>query len=138
MAITYQVQKVKNPNGLQDVEYFAARAVKTSDYTFQELAEDINSATTVTEADCYAVLKSMKKYIKQALLAGRRVVLNDLGALKMSLSGKCYSREIMQDDEFSPTSFIKDVRMSFRPEAKLLKEIRAEHSLKRISSEAMK
>ena len=138
MPITYQVQKVKNPKGIEDVEYFAARAIKSSDYTFDELAEDINNSTTVTQADAFAVLKSMKKYIKQALLAGRRVVLNDLGAFKVALTGKCYPRETMEDKDFMPSSMIKGIRVGFRPEARLLKEIRAEHSLKRISSEAMK
>ena len=137
MAITYQIKKVKNPNGVQGTEYYAARAVKTSDYTFDELVEDINDSTTITQADAFAVLKAMKKYIKQALLAGRRVVLSDLGAFKVSLSGKCYTRELMEDEGFTPVSFIKDVNVSFRPEAKLIKEIRAEHSLKRVSSEAM-
>ena len=137
MSITYQVKKVKNPNGSQGVNYYAAKAVKTSDYTFEELAEDINSATTVTQADAYAVLKSMKKYIKAALLSGRRVVLSDLGAFKVSLRGKCYTQETMEDKEFQPASFIKEVNVSFRPEAKLIKEIRSEKSLKRVASEVM-
>ena len=137
MAINYQVKKVKNPNGVAGQEYFAARYVKTSDYSFEELAEDINSATTVTQADAYAVLKSMKKYIKAALLAGRRVVLTDLGAFKVSLRGKCYTQEHMSEKDFQPASMIKEVNVAFRPEAKLIKEIRSEKSLKRIASEVM-
>ena len=137
MSITYAVKKVKNPNGSQGVNYYAAKAVKTSDYTFEELAEDINSATTVTQADAYAVLKSMKKFIKGALLSGRRVVLSDLGAFKVSLRGRCYSQETMEGKEFQPASFIKEVHVSFRPEAKLIKEIRSEKSLKRVASEEM-
>jgi predicted histone-like DNA-binding protein len=138
MAITYQIKAVKNPNGVSGTKYYAARTVKTSDYTFEELAEDINNSTTITQADAFAVLKAMKKYIKQALLAGRRVVLSDLGALRIALNGKCYTQEIMEDEGFTPIAFIKDVNVGFRPEAKLIKEIRAEHSLKRISSEVLK
>jgi predicted histone-like DNA-binding protein len=138
MAITYHVQRVKNPKGIEDVEYFAARAIKSSDYTFEELAEDINNSTNVTQADAFAVLKSMKKYVKQALLAGRRVVLSDLGAFRVALTGKCYPREVMENKDFMPSAMIKGIRVGFRPEAKLLREIRAEHSLKRVSSDAMK
>jgi predicted histone-like DNA-binding protein len=138
MAITYQVKKVKNPKGIEGANYYAARAVKTSDYTFDELAEDINNSTTVTQADAFAVLKSMKKYVKQALLAGRRVVLSDLGAFRVALTGKCYPREVMENKDFMPSAMIKGIRVGFRPEAKLLREIRAEHSLKRVSSDAMK
>jgi predicted histone-like DNA-binding protein len=138
MAINYKVSKCKNPKGIEGVEYFSCKASKTSDYTFDELAEDINNSTTVTQADAFAVLKSMKKYIKQALLAGRRVVLSDLGAFKVALTSRCYPEETMESDDFQPSVFIKGIRVGFRPEARLLKELRAEHSLKRISSEAMK
>ena len=135
MSITYRVSKTKNPNGEEGVNYYAAKAVKTSDYTFDELAEDINNSTTVTQADAFAVLKSMKKLIKQALLAGRRVVLSDLGALRMSLVGKCYSEEQMNEKDFSPASKIKGIKVNFRPEAKLIKELRAEASFKRVTGE---
>ena len=137
MPITYQVQKVKNPKGIEDVEYFAARAIKSSDYTFDELAEDINNSTTVTQADAFAVLKSMKKYIKQALLAGRRVVLNDLGALQISLKGKCFTQADMKEEDFSPSAKIKGINVGFRPDVSLIKNLRANYQLKRLSSDSM-
>ena len=135
--ITYKVSKVKNPgkNAVEGTQYFAAKAVKTSDYTFDELAEDINNSTTVTQADAYAVLKSIKKYVRNALLAGRRVVLTDLGALKINLRGKCYSADTMAASDFSPSSMIKDITVNFRPEAALLKDLRANYQLKRIVEE---
>ena len=138
MAITYAVRKIKNPNGEQGVNYFAGKFVKTSDYTLDELAQDIDSSTTVTEADVTAVLKAFKKQIQKALLAGRRVVLNDLGALQISLRGRCYDAATMADEEFSPSAYIKGINVGFRPDAKLIKNLRANYQLKRISSEAMK
>ena len=138
MAITYAVRKIKNPNGEQGVNYFAGKFVKTSDYTLDEMAQDIDSSTTVTEADVTAVLKAFKKQIQKALLAGRRVVLNDLGALQISLRGRCYDAATMADEEFSPSSYFKGVNVGFRPDAKLIKNLRANYQLKRISSEAMK
>ena len=138
MAITYAVRKIKNPNGEQGVNYFAGKFVKTSDYTLDEMAQDIDSSTTVTEADVTAVLKAFKKQIQKALLAGRRVVLNDLGALQISLRGRCYDAATMADEEFSPSSYIKGINVGFRPDAKLIKNLRANYQLKRISSEAMK
>ena len=137
MAITYRVSKTKNPQGIEGVTYLANKFVKTSDYTFEELAEDINNSTTVTQADAFAVLKAMKKYIKQALLAGRRVVLSDLGALRMSVTGKVFTADDLKSKDFIPSSKIKAINVNFRPEAKLKKEIAKDFSLKRISSEAM-
>lgn len=70
MAITYKVSKCKNPNGIEGVDYYAGRAVKTGEYSFDDLARDINNSTTVTAADAMAVLKAMKSFIIKALLAG--------------------------------------------------------------------
>ena len=65
MAINYAVRSVKNPKGIEGTEYFAGKFVKTSDYTFKEIIEDIDGSTTVTEADAAAVLKALKKFIRK-------------------------------------------------------------------------
>ena len=80
MAITYKVTKCRNPKN-PDVDYFSGKAVKTGEYTFDDLARDINNSTTITEADATAVLKAMKHFIVKALLKGEVVVLQDLGRL---------------------------------------------------------
>jgi predicted histone-like DNA-binding protein len=138
MAITYHVSKVTNPNGAEEVNYYSCKAIKTSDYSFNDLVNDIANATTVTKADALAVLASIKPYIKQALLAGRRVVLNDLGSIVIGLRGKCFTQEDMNEKDFSPSSKIKGHSVRFRLEPELKREIAAGISLKRISSEAMK
>ena len=137
MAITYKITKVKNPKGETGKVYCHAVAVKTSNYEFDELAEDIAQSTTVTKADAVAVLTSMKPFIQRALLNGRRVVLQDLGALVMSMSGKCYPEEALADKEFSPSSMIKGYRIRFQPEAKLKKAVIPNVKLQRISSDMM-
>ena len=137
MAITYKITKVKNPKGDESKKYYHAVAVKTSNYEFEELAEDISQSTTVTKADAVAVLTSMKPFIQRALLNGRRVVLQDLGALVMSITGKCYPEEALADDEFVPASMIKGFKIRFQPEAKLKKFVIPNVKLNRVSSEAM-
>ena len=137
MPITYAVKKVKNPKGAEGTNYFHGQAIKTGELTMEKLARRINNSTTITQADCYAVLKSMKDNIIEALTEGQVVVLEDLGRLQVSLQGKCYPAEALTDEEFSPASMIKSHRIVFRPEAKLKKDINAGISIKRISSEAM-
>ncbi|MBQ4083771.1 MAG: hypothetical protein IJC77_05890 [Bacteroidaceae bacterium] len=136
MAVNYAVMKTRNPKN-PDVDYFHGRAVKTSDYDFEDLAGDVQMSTTITEADVLGVLRAMKGYIVKALLAGRVVVLNDIGRFQIALKGKCYSAESLQDKEFSPSSMIKGHRIVFRPEAKLKSAIASALTLKRVSSEAM-
>ena len=104
MPINYAVKKTKNPKGIEGTEYFHGRVVKTSDYTFEDLASDINDSTTVTRADAMAVLGSIKPFVTRALLAGQAVVLQDLGRLQIGLRGKCYSRDAMAASDFSPSA----------------------------------
>ena len=134
--ITYAVKKTKNPK-FPETPYFHGVAVKTGELTMEKLAKRINNSTTITQADCYAVLKSMKDNIVEALTEGQVVVLEDLGRFQVSLQGKCYPTEVMQQEEFSPSAMIKSHRIVFRPNPSLKKEVKKEFKLKRISSEAM-
>jgi predicted histone-like DNA-binding protein len=136
MPITYAVKKVRNPKN-PDVDYFHGAAIKTGELTMEKLAKRINNSTTVTQSDCYAVLKSMKDHIIEALTEGQVVVLDDLGRFQITLQGKCYNADTMAEETFSPSSYIKGHRIVFRPEATLKKDIKKDFSLKRISSDAM-
>ena len=131
--------KTKNPgkNAVEGTDYFHGRAVKTSDYDFEDLADDVQTSTTVTEADVLGVLRAMKGYIVKALLAGRVVVLNDIGRFQIDLKGKCYTAETMQAEGFTPASMINGHRIVFRPDAKLKSAIAGALTLKRVASEAM-
>ena len=131
MPITYAIKRVKNPgkNAVEGTTYFACRAIKLDDYTFEELAEDISFSTTVTKPDAQAVLAVIKPYITKALLAGRAVVLEDLGRFQISLQSKCFSQDAMAASDFSPSAQIKGHRIIFRPEVTLKKEIASKLSL---------
>ena len=137
MAITYRVSKCANPKFPESENYLSCKNVKTGDYDFETLAEDIAESTTVTKADAMAVLAAIKPKVKKALLAGNRVVLNDLGSFHIGLHGKSFTREAAAAEDFSPSSYIKGHRIIFRPEVKLKKEIALGIQLKRISSEEM-
>ena len=135
--IPYKVVGCRNPKN-PDAKYYKGTAVKSGELTMEKLAKRINNSTTVTQADCYVVLKSMKDHIIEALLEGEVVVLDDLGRFQVTLQGKCYPQEVMSQEEFSPSSMIKGHRIVFRPNVALKKEVAKDFKLKRISSEAMK
>ena len=137
MPITYAVKKVRNPKN-PDVDFFHGQAIKTGELTMEKLAKRINNSTTVTQADCRAVLISMQEHIIEALSEGQVVVLDDLGRFQVTLQGKCYNAERMATEDFSPSAMIKGHRIVFRPNVALKKEVAKDFKLKRISSEAMK
>ena len=138
MPITYAVKKVKNPKGIEGTNYFHGQAIKTGELTMDKLARRINNSTTVTQGDCYAVLKSMKEHIIEALTEGQVVVLDDLGRFQITIQGKCYSQDMMAASDFSPSAMIRGHKIAFRPDAALKKEVARDFKLLRISSEAMK
>lgn len=119
MAINYQLTKCLNPSGVDGTDYYSARAKKTSDYTFKELAADLSLATTVTRGDAMAVLASIKPFITNALLAGRRVVLDDLGSLQLSVRSKCFTKAEMDAADFIPSTKLKGFGIRFRAESGL-------------------
>ena len=136
MPITYAVKKVRNPKN-PDVDYFHGQAIKTGELTLEKLSKRINNSTTITQTDCYAVLKSMKDHIIEALTEGQVVVLDELGRFQVSLQGKCYDAARMASEEFSPSAMIKGHKIVFKPDVELKKEVAKDFKLKRISSEAM-
>ena len=136
MPITYAVKKVRNPKN-PDVDYFHGQAIKTGELTLEKLSKRINNSTTITQTDCYAVLKSMKDHIAEALIEGQVVLLDDLGRFLVTLQGKCYPGDMLTSEEFKPSEMIRGHKIVFRPDPRLKEEVRKEFSLKRISSEAM-
>ena len=136
MPITYAVKKVRNPRN-PDVDYFHGAAIKTGELTMEKLAKRINNSTTVTQADCRAVLISMQEHIIEALTEGQVVVLDDLGRFQVTLQGKCYPGDVLTSEEFKPSEMIRGHKIVFRPDPRLKEEVRKEFSLKRISSDAM-
>ena len=133
--INYKVSKCKNPKGVEGTTYYSGKAVKTGEYTFDDLAADINNSTTVTKADAMAVLASIKPFITKALLSGQVVVLNDLGRLQVTIQSKCFSEDTMSASDFSPSMMIKGHKIIFRPEKGLKNDIASGIQLHRLTEE---
>ena len=134
--IAYKVVGCRNPK-YPTAKYYKGTAVKTGELDFEKLAKRINNSTTVTQADCYVVLKSMKDHIIEALLDGQVVVLDDLGRFQISLQGKCYPEEVLASEEFKPADMIRGHKIVFRPDPTLKRDVKKDFKLKRVSSEAM-
>lgn len=135
MSVHYSIGPTKNPKGLESVQYYSPKIKKTSDYDFASLAADVNNSTTVTYADCMAVLTACRTFIEQALLDGRAVILNGLGRFQIGLKTRCFPAETMQAEGFLASAFIKGAKINFRPESSLKKTIASKISYKRIAGE---
>ena len=128
--------KCRNPK-FPDDNFFKGTVQKTGVFDFEKLAKRINDSTTVTQSDCFAVLKSMKQHIIEALLEGQVVVLDDLGRFQISIQGKSYPQDVLTEKEFKPSEMVKGWKIVFRPDPKLKKDVAKDFKLQRISSEWM-
>lgn len=114
MAILFKTQQKVNPRDLAAPRKYYATAVANGTINFEELAEYIADQSTVSEADCYAVLKAVEKTIIREMRKGKSIKLGDIGTLQTSLSG-----EGKETSEEVIATTIKKARAIFRPGKRL-------------------
>lgn len=114
MPIKFKTQSRKNPQDLTAPEKFYAAAVSNGETDMEALAEMIAYQSTLTDTDCYAVLRSLEHNIINELKQGRIVKLGSLGNFQVSIS----SGGKVTPEEVSATDVTKS-RILFRPGKKL-------------------
>lgn len=114
MPIKFKTQSRKNPQDLTAPEKYYAAAVSNGETDMEALAEMIAYQSTLTDTDCYAVLRSLEYNIINELKQGRIVKLGSLGNFQVSIS----SEGRVTPEEVSATDVTKS-RILFRPGKKL-------------------
>lgn len=114
MPIKFRVQSRKNPQDLTAPDKFYAAALGNGETDLEALATMIAYQSTLTDTDCYAVLKSLEHNIINELNQGRIIKLGSLGNFQISISseGKATPEEVTAAD-------VKKSRILFRPGKKL-------------------
>jgi hypothetical protein len=114
MAIKFKTQPRKNPQDMVAPEKFYAAAISNGETDMESLAEMIAYQSTLTDTDCYAVLRSLEHNIVNELRQGRIVKLGSLGNFQVSIS----SEGKVSPEDVSATDITKS-RILFRPGKKL-------------------
>lgn len=114
MPIKFKVQSRKNPQDLTAPDKFYAAALGNGETDLEALATMIAYQSTLTDTDCFAVLKSLEHNIINELNQGRIIKLGSLGNFQISISsdGKTTPEEVTAAD-------VKKSRILFRPGKKL-------------------
>lgn len=114
MPIKFKVQSRKNPQDLTAPDKYYAAALGNGETDLEALATMIAYQSTLTDTDCYAVLKSLEHNIINELNQGRIIKLGSLGNFQISISsdGKTTPEEVTAAD-------VKKSRILFRPGKKL-------------------
>ena len=114
MSIKFKTQPRKNPQDMAAPDKFYAAAIGNGETDMESLAEMIAYQSTLTDTDCYAVLRSLEHNIINELKQGRIVKLGSLGNFQVSISsdGKATPEELTAAD-------VTKSRILFRPGKKL-------------------
>jgi len=114
MAIKFKTLPRKNPQDMVAPEKFYAAAVSNGETDMEALAEMIAYQSTLTDTDCYAVLRSLEHNIINELKQGRIVKLGSLGNFQVSISS-----EGKETPEEVSAANVTKCRIIFRPGKKL-------------------
>ena len=87
-TIAYQLRRQNDLTGTATEKnpHVAVTVVNSKLTTTKELAEYINFACSVTESDVVAVLQALGRCVRDELLDGNRVELDNLGTFSLSLT----------------------------------------------------
>lgn len=110
MAITITPVGKTNPTNPDAPMLYYPRVTKAGEIDLDALAEQISYNTTVTEADCYAVIISLVNAVSKSLEEGNIVRLGHLGAFQISVKGTSSPTA----EEVGPKN-VSSASITFRP-----------------------
>lgn len=113
-TVNYSIVARKKPGDLEATAKYYATAQAKGSTSLNELAERISKSTTVTRADCLAVLAALEDEMGTSLQSGEIVKLGDIGTFRVSI-GSTGAETV----EAFNQSMIKKPKIVFRPSTKL-------------------
>lgn len=87
MAILFNASGKTNPTQTTAPMLYYPRAIHQSEIDLEALCEQISQSTTLTEADCQAVVYALVQSISTELGQGKIVRLGHLGSFQISIKG---------------------------------------------------
>ncbi|MDD6494592.1 MAG: HU family DNA-binding protein [Bacteroidales bacterium] len=115
MSLLYKLRKIERTyaDGRQDPANgkWYARTVYIGERNLDYIAERVSYSTTVTKADCYAVIKALIREIDDRLSSSYKVKLDGLGTFYTQIS----SNGAVEKEEFTAAKNIRRVMVRFQP-----------------------
>jgi len=116
MPITITPIGKTNPSNPNAPMIYYPKAIKTGEIDLEKVSEEIAQATSLTQADCYAVVISLVKVLEDHLKKGEIVRLEPLGSFQISVKGTgSTSADMVSQSNVSSANII------YRPGKKLKK-----------------
>ena len=113
MAITIIPIGKTSPTNPDVPMLYYPKAIKTGEIDLEELSEQIAYSSSLTQADCYAVIISLVAIVSRELDAGKIVRLGNLGAFQISVKGTASATP----EELTPKN-VRSASVIFRSDKK--------------------
>ena len=110
MAITITSIGKTNPLNHSAPMLYYPKVTKNGEIDLEEISEQIAYSSSLTQADCYAVIISMVATVSRELEAGKIVRLGHLGAFQISVKGSA-----SETPEVVSPKNVKSASVIFRP-----------------------
>lgn len=117
--IKYKVVGRRKPGVTEGPMKYYASIVLDGEVGLQEICQEIENTSTVSEADIMAVLTSLVRIVPDKLTQGKIVRLGDLGSLRPSLGSNGMDKE----EDVSGHS-IKNNKVLFKPGRRITKAMK--------------
>ncbi|MGY6648303.1 HU family DNA-binding protein [Wenyingzhuangia sp. IMCC45574] len=111
-------QKV-DPRDINAPNKYYARVVSKGTVDLERLSTIVSRKSTVTEADCYAVLYALVESMEDQLRMGQIVKLDRLGSFQVSVSSKA-----ADSPEAITAKSVTSSKLCFRPDIRLKKSLK--------------
>ncbi|WP_345231971.1 HU family DNA-binding protein [Olivibacter ginsenosidimutans] len=118
MAIQFNIVEKGNPSDLAAPKKFYACPISAGEITLEDLVDDISHASSVTEADVYAVLQNLVREIPKNIARGYIIRLGNLGSFRLGSN----SMGSATAEEVDGRNIIR-TRLLFHPGPKVRKEL---------------
>lgn len=122
MSIQCKIIHNKDPH-TQAEGMATARAVSRGTYGFDQMADDISEATSLTRADVVAAMESLLIFTRTALLAGQTVELRDFGRFRICIKSRQCTLAETQEREFRIDTLVRKYMLRFVPDMRLRRHI---------------
>lgn len=119
MSIPCKLVTVALPQNPEDKTYVRLQSVSRGTYGFDQMAEDINHQTSLTEADAMAAVTAFMSNMRTALLAGKIVELEGIGRFRVIVKSDIVKRTESERRGFRPFGLLRGFRIQFLPTVRL-------------------
>lgn len=115
MSIKYSLVKKTNPHTKEEEWYAVTRMSRPRAKEGDKTSKNASINTSLSDGETYAVLKSLGRYIPEALLSGESVKIPGVGTLRISF----HSKGVKDIRNFRSGSMISGARIMFTPDAEM-------------------